>query len=108
MPRSIFSKFTASSRAPLAQSVICNGEDSVYLMEPVNVTQVNPATFWASPLADNYPTMRHLARKYLSIPATSASVERLFSVAGAIIRARRSSLAATTVESLLLHSELLS
>ena len=77
-------------------------------MEPVNVTQVNPATFWASPLADNYPTMRHLARKYLSIPATSASVERLFSVAGAIIRARRSSLAATTVESLLLCSELLS
>jgi len=73
-------------------------------MEPVR--QDNPAAFWASPLADSYPILRRLAKKYLSIPATSASVERLFSVAGAIIRARRSSLAAATVESLLLRSEL--
>jgi len=42
----------------------------------------------------------------LPVPATSASVERFFGVAGATIRAMDSSLAAATVESLLLHSEL--
>jgi hypothetical protein len=46
--------------------------------------------------------MTALAKKYLCIPATSTSVERLFSVAGAIIRARRSSLASETVELLIL------
>jgi len=53
-----------------------------------------------------YPILHRLAKKYLSVPATSASVEGLFTVARAIIRARRSSLAAATVESLLLRSEL--
>jgi len=42
---------------------------------------------------------------YVSIPATSLSVEQLFSIADAIISARRSSLSAATVESLLLCKE---
>jgi len=46
MPRSIFSKSTASSHASLPPLVICNGEDNLYLMEPVR--QDNPAAFWAS------------------------------------------------------------
>jgi len=44
---------------------------------------------------------------YLSIPATSLCGEQLFSIAGAIISARRSSLSAATVESLLLRKEML-
>jgi len=44
-------------------------------------------------------------QKYLIAPATSAWVKRLFGVAGAIIKARHSSLAAATVESLLLHMQ---
>ena len=50
-----------------------------------------------------YPVLSKLARKYLSIPASSASVERLFSVCGAIIHARRARLSANTVEALLFH-----
>ena len=104
MPRSMFSKSTASSRASLPPLGICNGEDNLYLMEPVR-QQDNPAAFWASPLAESYPILRAWPKNILSAPATSASVERLFSVAG-IIRARRSSLAAATVGSLLFHCEL--
>jgi len=44
---------------------------------------------------------------YPSILATSSSVERLYSIAGAIIRVRRSSLSAATVDALLLCKELL-
>jgi len=43
--------------------------------------------------------------RFLSIPASSASVERLFSTCGAIIRARRASLSARTVEALLLRMQ---
>jgi len=43
--------------------------------------------------------------KYLSIPATSASVKQLFSAAGAIIRARRNRLLASTVKALLLRMQ---
>jgi len=79
------------------------GEDAVYLSQP---TTSDPSeTFWSSTLSDDFPTLRHLAMKYLSIPATSASVERLFSVVGAIIRARRERLSASTVEALLLRMQ---
>jgi len=83
MPRSIFYKSTASSRASLPPLVICNAEDNLYLMQPVR--QDNPAAFWASPLAGSYPILRAWSKNILSAQATSASVERLFPVARAII-----------------------
>ena len=42
---------------------------------------------------------------HMSIPASSAAVERLFSTGGALIRARRARLTAKTVESLLFRME---
>jgi len=64
--------------------------------------EANPReVFWAKS-GDAYPRLIKLARTFLSIPASSGSVERLFSVAGAIVRARRSKLSSVTVESLLL------
>jgi hypothetical protein len=41
--------------------------------------------------------MARLARRYLAMPATSASVERLFSVAGQVVTAKRARLDPTTV-----------
>ena len=79
------------------------GEDAVYLLQPT--TSDPPETFWSYTLSHDFLTLRRLAMKYLSIPATSASVERLFSGARAIIRARHNRLSASTVEALLLHMQ---
>jgi len=90
-PKSIFAKFSCGRVSGAAHSSQCLPdvpEDNVYILEPIGTD--SPAVFWCS-ASDKYPTLARLARKYLSAPATSASVERLFSVAGSIIRARRSS-----------------
>ena len=63
-----------------------------------------PEVFWATE-GSAYPRLRHLARRLLSIPASSGSVERLFSITGAILSARRNRLSATTVELLLLRKQ---
>ena len=52
-----------------------------------------------------FPRLAKLARTFLSVPASSGSVERLFSVSGAILIARRRHLTAQTVMSLLHHIE---
>ena len=66
--------------------------------------QMKPEAYWAAN-GSRYPRLAELARIFLSVPASSGSVERLFSVSGAILRARRSRLTAQTVESLLLHMD---
>jgi hypothetical protein len=70
---------------------------------PTNTTMA-AEVFWATE-GSAYPRLRHLARRLLSIPASSDSVERLFSITGAILSARRNHLSATTVESLLLRKQ---
>ncbi len=95
--KSIFSKFQTQLAAD-EQS-----EDVRYFATPT-CPDIMPESFWRKE-ATNYPVLAQLARKYLSIPASSASVERLFSVCGAIIRARRARLSARTVEALLFHME---
>ena len=44
---------------------------------------VNPLTFWQQAERGNeFPILRRLTRRYLAIPASSASAERLFSYTG--------------------------
>ena len=100
---SIFSLYAMAEEPKGGASDSSVKEDYNYLAQ--RVLQQSPDIFWASTTAESLPSLRRLARKYLSIPATSASVERLFSVSGAMIRARRGSLAPNTVESLLLCME---
>ncbi|XP_064469705.1 uncharacterized protein LOC135384433 [Ornithodoros turicata] len=69
-----------------------------YLAEDYDVRDV--CTFWKHN-SSRYPKLGLLAEVCFGIPATSGGVERLFSVAGAIQRARRSSLLPTTVEKLI-------
>lgn len=52
-----------------------------------------------------YVKLSSLAKKYLSIPASSGGVERLFSVAGSIARARRNRLTPKTLETILMYRE---
>ena len=95
--KSIFSKFAT------AQTVCSETEDNQYCNSATE-SDVLPEVYW-SKMSSIYPRLSKLARTLLSIPASSGSVERLFSVSGAIVRARRSRLTAKTVESLLLTME---
>jgi hypothetical protein len=52
---------------------------------------------WWKKHAVRFPYLSRLARRYLAMPATSASVERLFSLAGQVVTAKRARLDPTTV-----------
>ncbi|KAL2093145.1 hypothetical protein ACEWY4_010457 [Coilia grayii] len=64
----------------------------------------NLLSFWKAQ-GQTFPRLQHLAKRILSIPATSAASERSFSAAGRVIEARRSRLNPDTVHAVLfLHS----
>ena len=67
----------ASSTAPVIP------EHVTYFSEPVAEEDMDPLTFWKANTS-RFPSLSKLSRKYLSIPASSAPVERLFSVAGKV------------------------
>jgi hypothetical protein len=52
---------------------------------------------WWKLHAMRFPYLSRLARRYLTMPATSASVERLFSVAGQVVTVKRARLHPSTV-----------
>ncbi|KAJ5393038.1 hypothetical protein N7465_012012 [Penicillium sp. CMV-2018d] len=61
----------------------------------------NPCHFWREN-ARNFPTLAALARDVFSIPATGASVERLFSTACDICHYRRGSLNESMIQDLMM------
>ena len=83
------------------QSVL--SEDAQYVTAPIEEGLLLEI-YWATK-GKAYPTLQQLARRILSMPASSGSVEQLFFASGAIIIARRNQLSAITVESLLLTKE---
>jgi len=74
-----------------------------FLTEPA--AAIDTKICWV--VTDNFATLKVIERKYLSIPATPASAERLLSVSGYMMSARRNRLSVTTLEALLLHLEML-
>jgi hypothetical protein len=58
-----------------------------------------PFKWWASQKS-RFPILSQLAKKYLAIPATSASSEKLFSDAGNVMTVRRTNLLPSTFENL--------
>ena len=97
--KSIFSLFSAS-----LQVVCSNTEDNQYCNSPTD-GEILPEVYWAR-MSGSFPRLvAMLAQTLLSTPASSGGVELLFSVSGAIVRASRSRLTATTVESLLMAME---
>lgn len=83
-----------------------SNEVDSYLAEVKVTRDVHPLKYWKNS-KDNYPILSSLASKILSMPATSASVERLFSVAGSIISQRRCNLKIGTAEQILFYKEYL-
>jgi hypothetical protein len=78
-----------------------------YLELPREDDHVDPLKFWVDQ-KNRYPTLAKLSLVYLSMPATSGSVERLFSIAGAIGRARRANVSIENMEkALCVRQELL-
>ena len=68
--------------------------------------KTNPLDWWKK-WGSKFPNLAQLARRYLAMPATSAPVERLFSVAGLVATAKRSRLAPSTVSLLVFLHEAL-
>lgn len=53
---------------------------------------------WWGTQGETFPTLSRLARSLLAIPATSAPSERIFSIAGLTVNAKRSSLSPSSVD----------
>lgn len=66
----------------------------------------SPLRFWSMHMS-KFPALYKLARAYLAMPASSAGVERLFSTAGAIGRARRARITTEKMEMLLTNRQYL-
>ena len=60
----------------------------MYLTEPQIGHNIDLFEWWAN-REKRYPALAELARKYLCIPATLASAERVFSAAGNIVTSKR-------------------
>uniref|UniRef100_A0A8C9V7X3 Zinc finger BED domain-containing protein 4-like n=1 Tax=Scleropages formosus TaxID=113540 RepID=A0A8C9V7X3_SCLFO len=78
-------------------------ELDVYLSEPLLDGNCCIQAFWKE--AARFPQLQSLSRKLLAVPATSGGFERLFPLAGCIVKARRSNLPPHTTERLLLYRD---
>ena len=71
-----------------------------YLAETSISLNSDPLAWWKSK-DSMYPLLAHLAKYYLSIPATSVPSERVFSTAGNIVNAQGSGLLLENVDCLI-------
>ncbi|KAI0223224.1 hypothetical protein LSAT2_025546, partial [Lamellibrachia satsuma] len=71
-----------------------------YFAEPCLEEDADPLLFWKNRSGD-YPQLATLACRYLAVPASSAPVERIFSIAGKIFRPERCSLSDERFEHLM-------
>lgn len=76
-------------------------EVSLYLSQPCVQEDRDPLGYWKAKQSE-FPILTMLAEKYLAIPATSAPVERLFSVAGKLFRPERCNLGDKRFEQLMM------
>jgi hypothetical protein len=71
-----------------------------YLSEVCESSESNPLHFW-SLHTESLPKLSKMAETYLALPASSAPVERLFSIAGKVFRPERCSLTDSNFEALM-------
>ena len=71
-----------------------------YLDQPTISDDADPLVYWEQH-QQQFPQLTSLAMRYLAIPASSAPVERLFSIAGKVFRADRSRLSDARFEELM-------
>ena len=107
--KNILSNVTANESN--ASKPVASALDIIYRSRDINVSsefdvyletyQINhnscPLAWWKTH-QKRFPKLAELAKKYLSIPATSSSSERVFSAAGSIVNPKRSSLQPENVD----------
>lgn len=76
-----------------------------YLRAPLLPRCEDPLEWWKSKGSHLYPSLVRVARRYLSVPATQTTSERLFSTAGGIVTCRREHLLPQHVEELVFLHE---
>ena len=99
--RSLSSFFPKKTPAPssLSKADRIRTELATYLLISEISEDADPLQWWKKH-EENFPRICKLARKYLSIPATSAPSERLFSVGGGVVTCHRASLKPDAVDRL--------
>ncbi|XP_061591015.1 v-myb avian myeloblastosis viral oncogene homolog-like 2a [Cololabis saira] len=84
---------------PPAKTMKTESELDSYLSEPL-LENTSSLLYWKS--ASSFPKLQNIAKKLLAAPATSGGFDRLYPMAGCIVRARRNRLPPHTTERLLL------
>ncbi|XP_035858465.1 zinc finger BED domain-containing protein 1-like [Sander lucioperca] len=92
--------FTEVSVVPRSASSRAEEELKKYLEAPPLSLAENPLSWWRTHQTA-FPLLAELAKRYLCIPGTSVAAERVFSTAGEIVTAQRSSLTPAHVDQLL-------
>jgi hypothetical protein len=82
--------FVSETKPPPLEELI-QSEMKGYIAEPPNNTECTNLDWWKRN-EGKYPKLARMAKKYLSIPASSVSAERVFSMTGNIISKKRSRL----------------
>jgi hypothetical protein len=89
-----------STKRNLSPTQLWNQEINLYQQMPRADYKIDPLFWWKSNL-HQFPTLGELAKRYLAIPASQASCERLFSISKNDITETRTSMSHDLVESLL-------
>jgi hypothetical protein len=95
---SLFAGFE-KQRCNQAQGVTSADEVTQFLAIHSGGKKVNAVRHWQT--ENRMLRLRRVALQFLSVPASSAPVERVFSTGGHILSARRGSMAANTLTSLM-------
>ena len=93
---------TEEAHAALGPQVAADAQLEAYLALPqIKYKTERDATDWWKDHAKKFPNVAVMARQYLGCPASSASVERLFSQVGIAFAAKRKSAQADTLEDMM-------
>lgn len=92
--------FKDTRAPPLSPTSIAEKEVKQYQDAPPLPLSDDPLDWWKSQ-EHRYPLLAKLAQRYLCVPGTSVSAERIFSTAGDIITSQRSALTSEHADQLL-------
>ena len=93
------SEYTSSDPVTEGAAAAVN-EVANYLAQPCTDPHSDPLQYWKGQKC-NYPNLAQLACRFLCVPASSAPVERLFSIGGKVFRPERCSLSDAVFELLM-------